>query len=520
MKRYEQFYTRKQVTRFEKDILEDKEQNVLQKVQEDVAKLTNRSYSPGTIPVGSIIVIFFDSDVIEARREKEKKKLSCELGDVVVISSQFRSDWDIKLPTVALHLYEQNYMSKLYLSINERLSFRQKVRQKVALIHSLPEWKQCIQKCLDLEFVGSGCYGNVFKTTIEGCSFAVKISKLKPEACKKVRDLSINSWHEQYFLQDVIQPIIEKRICPNLPLLFDQFVCDNCIIQIDDEKTNVHSVITLIELANSDLKKYLQTSRTEIEIMSALFQIMAGLHAIQMNGQIMNFDIKKENVLCYDVVAGGVWQYTINGIDYYVPNCGKLFILNDFGISRTMSPDYPLYRDGWHRLGSRYGIIMNDKIIPIEGGEKKVKWNSKKKTKGTEFRMNKKGKVQSVNVSINKEAIEFLKKNRIPFDVNNLEFYRHPMIIPPFEFYNDTQDVIRMFVGGKRTTQKGNHRCYPSIPKKLVRELKSYIGKGESMKTGIFRNAEEILAVKFIEKFFQSFRVKKGGEEVIERYLC
>jgi hypothetical protein len=69
-------------------------------------------------------------------------------------------------------------------------------------------------------------------------------------------------------------------------------------------------------------------------------------------------------------------------------------------------------------------------------------------------------------------------------EVVDLDFFSKPEIIPPFEFYNDTQDVIRMFTGGKRTTQNGFHSTLKNIPEKFVKELKKYIGPSESMKSG------------------------------------
>jgi hypothetical protein len=39
------------------------------------------------------------------------------------------------------------------------------------------------------------------------------------------------------------------------------------------------------------------------------------------------------NVLFFKVKPGGFWKYTINGQDYYVPNCGYLFIVYDFGFA-------------------------------------------------------------------------------------------------------------------------------------------------------------------------------------------
>ena len=506
---YPQFYSVKTIDKFIDRIEADQHNKVIKKIQTNLQKLTNKLFSPGFTSIGAIAYISLGCEPIYVNNNGKKLNIPCLKGSVVIFGEQFRCIENIDLPLLAIKLYDHDYMSEINLSIDDRLSYAEKVRQNIKLIHTLPIWSQCVQKVLDLELVGKGSYGNVFKSCIEGRPFAVKISKLKPEAIKKPYDLSVNSWHEVYYLKNIIRLIIENKKCPNLPLLFDNFLCDNCEIVIDGKKLKNHCITTIVELADGDLKKYLQTNREEKEIYSTLFQIMVAVHSIQMNGQIMNFDVKKENILYYNVKPGGCWKYTIRNKDYYVPNFGKLFILNDFGISRPMSPDFPIYKDGTFRLGSRYAVIEENKFVPLnverkrkKKKENKIKWGNKQKSEGIEISMSKKNGIDKIDFVVPKETIEYLHKNKIPFDSSNPDFYRYPDIIPPFEFYNDTQDVIRMFAGGKRTTQKGNHRCYPTIPKKIVKELKEYIGKGSTMKDNVFDVPEKLLAGRFIESFF------------------
>ena len=95
---------------------------------------------------------------------------------------------------------------------------------------------------------------------------------------------------------------------------------------------------------------------------------MAGLHAIQMYGQIKNNDIKSRNILYYNVEPGGFWHYKINKKHFYVPNYGKLFVINDFGVSTLYDPSYQLYPNEsttLFNLGSRYAICNNGIFSPI-----------------------------------------------------------------------------------------------------------------------------------------------------------
>jgi hypothetical protein len=228
---------------------------------------------------------------------------------------------------------------------------------------------------------------------------------------------------------------------------------------------------------------------------------MAGLHAIQLHGQIMNFDVKSDNILFYNVEPGGYWHYIIHGQDFYVPNFGKLFVINDFGISRPMSPTFPLYKseqDTTFRLGSRYAIVKNNKFVPLNSmltvsrtGEVKqapfIKWGAMRVSKGGQYSMEREtSEIIDVDTELHSKTKKFLRKKNIPTDSTNPEFFLYPEVIPPFEFYNDTQDAIRTFIGGKRSTQRGNHHKF-KVPSKLVTQMTPYKGKGDSMSDSVFK---------------------------------
>ena len=525
---YPHFFTNEKIDAFINDINGNEYKQAITTMEKELTTLTHISYKSGCKTAGGMAYISLGTEQIIATRLDKKIIIPCVKGSVVILGDSFRLKWEVLLPELGIKLYDYQYTPKVYLSIPDRIENAKKLRELLKPIHELPIWKQCIQRCLNLDIVGKGSYGNVFKSSINCRPFAVKITKLKPEAVKHPYNTSVNSWHEVYFLKNIIRPLLQRKVCPNLPLLIDDFVCDDCRITIENENINSPCVITIVELANGDLKSYLSVKRTDEEIYSALFQIMAALHTIQMNGQIMNFDVKKENILYYDVVSGGYWKYRIHSRDYYVPNCGKLFILNDFGISRPMSPLYPIFKNGLFRLGSRYAMVHKDKFVPLNASSKdrltSVEWLSGSKSSGVEFVMRENGMIPKVDLSLPEETVMYLRDVGIPLDSTKEEFYNHPEIIPPFEFYNDTQDAIRMFVGGKRTTQKGNHRFYTTISKKIVSELKEYVGKGAGMKDDIFSDQpSQVLAGYFIESFFGKFleytTMPKGKDRIIETYV-
>jgi serine/threonine protein kinase len=427
-------------------------------------------------------------------------------GSVKIIGANVNN----KIESDCIKLYQMNYLPNIYTTTMKRISYAKKVYKKLKIKKS----NSCIQDNLKLEILGKGSYGNVYKTigSITEPIFAVKLTKIKKE------DKSNN---EISFLKS-LKPLIEKNICPNLPYLYKSSFCNSCTINIDDKDIKTPCSVIVTELADGHLKNYFVDNTnpkpTLEELYVCLFHIMSGLHAIQKYTQIMNFDIKKENILYYNINSGGYFVYNIRGKDYYVPNFGKLFVINDFGISRTMNIKTPMYKDGSFRLGSRYAMIKDSKFIELDYRKTDVTGVSEniskaeitlgdKKSKGYQY-IKTKGKNKTVP--------------NIPKGFNKKTFFSDPETVPPFEFYNDTQDAIRIFTGGKRTTQKGSHKVYDAVHKDLVKKLKPYIGKGESMKSGIFKEPSHVLAGYFIEKFFGEgniFTVKPEKGNIIAKYV-
>lgn len=522
------------------DIYKNLDNNLVNNLSVGLATMTEKIYTPknNLNSRGSIACILLQDESLTFTKNKEKINVNCIAGDVLILGALFRKEYKFSLPDLAIYLYEENYLPSIYLNIKSRLLFAKKINNTLSRLKKNKKYKgNCPQKYLNLSFIGKGSYANVFKSGFLSEVFAVKMSKLKPDAIKNPFNYSFQSWHEVFFLQNIIKKILEKNICPNLPLVYETFSCEKCEIMLDDVNKKTPCSIIALELANSNLKTYLLEKRSTEELESCLFQIMAALHSLQIFAQILNFDIKKENILIYNVLPGGYWVYKIRDKEYYVPNYGKMFILNDFGLSRPMSPKYPLYRtldEQTYRLGSRYAIIRDNKFYPLTVPLQKtslqeiknavdVTWQDDRNifvSKGAEFRMYKKdNSILELPVSISDDDIKYLDNLNITTDVTSGDFFMHPEIIPPFEFYNDTQDVIRMFTGGKRTTQRGNHKLMPSIPKKFIKNLQSYVGKGESMKDGIFStDPSQVLAGYFIESFFGKYRKKPKDAEIIGRF--
>lgn len=64
---------------------------------------------------------------------------------------------------------------------------------------------------------------------------------------------------------------------------------------------------------------------------NAYFQITTAIYCLQSYFNLTHLDLHSDNILVKRVKPGGVWKYKINGKNYYVPNYGYIFYINDFG---------------------------------------------------------------------------------------------------------------------------------------------------------------------------------------------
>jgi len=479
----------------------------------DLSELDFDRCSINTIPSFShgiiSIILFSENRLTFTSNEGKNIVVPYQYGTVIFVKDD---KWTFTFPKsmyMVFHTSRIPTFEEIYLSTTLRKTFSYNVREKLNILKSFPYGRQCLPKYFKLgNLLGKGDFGNVYSMVIDDIKFAVKFTRIEKSAIENPFNRYDLSWYEILILRDIFKPLIEKEICPNLPLMIDFFVCSKCKLNIKGKTTIRPCSIIISELAVGTFRDFLKYYEpTQDELYSSLFQIMAALYTVQLYGQIMNYDVKADNILFYNVTPGGYWKYIIQGQIFYVPNHGKLFILNDFGISRSMSPKHQFYRsrkDITFRLGCRYGMIKNRKIYPIEttkqpdtrgniGKSSLIKWSDGEQTYGSQFRL----------IEKTQKVIKCDMVTNIQDDPLSLSFFTQPDKYPPFEFYNDTQDAIRTFIGGKRTTQRGSHKKYPCITRKLNKSLLKYLGKGENTESRIFsKDPSKLCAGYFITKFF------------------
>jgi serine/threonine protein kinase len=497
---------------------------------------------------------------------KNLTKLSSKTKQIFLRASQFciknnLGKKDIAQIVVGNESKIEKY-STIYLDISKREELIKQIKNSMVGV-SLENGNQCVNgpkkqllKNLELKkLIGKGSFGNVYA----GCSpipcndnsykFAIKLATMNERSFINPYSPNSQPWHEVFILKNLINPIVKSKRCPNLPIVAESYTCKNCnfIFGEKDKTKTSPCLILLMELASGDMTSWLEKKPTELQLYSSLFQIMAGIHAIQLNGQIMNNDVKAPNILYYEVEPGGFWHYIIHGIDFYVPNYGQLFILNDFGVSKVFDPYLNLTNSKSQKnvfLGYRNAMVINGKFSPFTC---KRNFNTKNKViplhkysweKQIGCKNILKEAPDSVTVAVYKKVntteiidpiIEFtqeqiyeLQKFNIPNDSSSIEFYNHPEIIPPFEFKADTQDVIKIFLGGTRTSQDGFHFINKNIvPNNMKKQMFQYQSYNKISVPKSSTNPAEILAGYFIEQFFtkdHDFTVRYLTSEIIGTY--
>lgn len=120
------------------------------------------------------------------------------------------------------------------------------------------------------------------------------------------------------------------------------------LIDTIDEGANTETYKNLLQLTNKYHEKYkteineiektllMNGKRTTPEWFNAFFQIFSALYVIQTKMNMFHNDLHWGNILVsVSNDKSGYWKYIINGITYYIPNCGFVFKLWDFGLSRS-----------------------------------------------------------------------------------------------------------------------------------------------------------------------------------------
>ena len=409
------------------------------------------------------------------------KRLSAPTKNKLIRVSEYIRNYNIGNTKLAGEILASMQLEDIYLDSEQRQFLSISLNNSLDIIKKEEEGKQCkdvLSNYINFQKrIGSGLFGEIYQCTLDAdiaeynnYSFVVK--------------MAIDNSSPEYHIGNLLNQLVFNNTAQNLPVISDYYNCDRCVFESKSvRKQDSKCVFSIHELATGgDLYDWLSKRQDEKNLNSALFQIMAGIHAIQYHYGIVHFDIKAENILIYNVNPGGYWKYTIYGRDFYVPNYGKLFVIGDFGLAKIFYPDFKYEKDkidGYTSLGDRPFIINQGQFEPLNNPQKNksfiIKWENNVITNINRILFDDRTNKILLNPVLNQS-----QKDLIGYDSDNLMFY-NSKLVPPLEFMIDTQDVIRMFTGGKNMAYNSNHPKYVFTPDFTYRLRKYELNIGNNM---------------------------------------
>lgn len=366
--------------------------------------------------------------------------------------------------------------------------------------------------------IGMGSFGQIYRATINtghNDELVIKEAYLRPDEKRilkkttgqnqKWETVQKNSYPHENRILDLVNQLLLSRRCPNFVYVYNMAMCDGCKVQrlFDKRKPNTESCyVTFMESATTDLD-HVDLLNFE-EQLSVLYQLLIAVYAIHRYYAIWHRDIKTSNVFVDLVKPGGYFEYVIEGKTYYVKNTGVVAYLADFGVSEVMSPLYAFT----NYYGSRNAEVMRSSR---EVGGSNLYWNpislSSKpsidwydRTTGSKVR-------GTWNLITNPNI-----KSSVPINLNNNHKF------PAFEFFDDIQDVIRIFVGGKQAAQPGRHKPMMTLSPELnylIADKQAYLPSLSSVYQ-IHGTVKYVLAHEMLDQLYIK---PQSVDNVVDRFV-
>jgi hypothetical protein len=168
------------------------------------------------------------------------------------------------------------------------------------------------------KMVGSGFVGEVFEISF------IKDNNIIFCFIDKRQQFDARYRYEKYFNIETAK-LINNKVTPNFIKHYDSYVLNK-------------QVSFLMETADRGLDHWSLKKRNFNEYLSFAFQILSGLYVFKKYIKGCHYDVSYQNIMYIKLkdTQDKYFEYKINGISYYVPIYGKLFLLIDFGRGRSL----------------------------------------------------------------------------------------------------------------------------------------------------------------------------------------
>lgn len=362
----------------------------------------------------------------------------------------------------------------------------------------LSNGKLSIKNVKEVSVIGNGSFGQVFQSihTPSNNLLAVKKTKLsiKGRNCLK-KNIPFES--DEYKIHLYVNEILLERRSQNFLFVYGKTIVENCNIVLNTKSYQTYCHFLFLEIADGSLAD-LPLHQEQLQY-NIFFQLLTALQVLQSRYSFLHNDIKTENILILRTTPGGLWEYVIDGNTYYVKNLGYVALISDFGVSRSFDPRYTL--DGY--LGERNAFVKDGKFSPLE-------------TDCYLSRDDKTGKITKLKPQLlNWESPMVGTRNKF---YKRFSFPKELDILPPFEFFYDLQDLIRMFIGGKRLSQPEKHKGIDFLTESFKKKLETYRISRNFYNTKWSADSVLFFLASFMIKEFSTY-FSEQTEKVINRFI-
>lgn len=222
--------------------------------------------------------------------------------------------------------------------------------------------------------LGAGGYSTIYKLSdnIAGKKITLTASNiitkkknyidalLNGEIRLDTKNYNDNPWREMYIhLRANI--ILNKKYTQNVVMLY-AFNVKNKTLHVNREMYDI------------DLKNLLKKKKlTEETMYSILFQILHGLFILQQELNFYQGDAGTANILIKKIKPSGYWIYKIYSDTFYVPNCGYIAVIADYGNAIVDSFELAEYEKEYypHPAWDELWILINDVYLEWKSSEKR-----------------------------------------------------------------------------------------------------------------------------------------------------
>jgi len=199
-------------------------------------------------------------------------------------------------------------------------------------------------------------YGVIYLTSIVNSFGGFTIAtKVMPNNKENVKEIKIMKY--------IADEVLLKNRSKHFVFMYKHAICNKKYFD------NNHRIVCINELAHGDLKM-LMTKKELLKdnelIMNLLFQVFISIGTLHNIVGYVHNDSHHGNFLYQKNNEEGYYEYTLDGVSYYLKSCGYNIMIYDFGLSTKINTNKD-YKLGYKGFSKDYKRICSAFLSKING---------------------------------------------------------------------------------------------------------------------------------------------------------